>query len=211
MSRFLHLARDRSAASAAEFALVLPVLLIFLFGIIDAGRFMWEFNRAEKATQMGVRYAVVTDPVLAGLDTYSFASQGEVPAGNTVTTDLFGSATCTSGTCSCNSTAGAFCGTTSFDPDAFTNIVERMQAMYPAITAANVEVEYENVGLGFSGDPNGSDVSPLVTVKFRDDNPLVFHPITCMIFGCTVNMPSFRAALTLEDGSNNGLSPPRAN
>ena len=55
------LLRDRSAASAAEFALVLPLLLLFLFGIIDAGRFMWEYNRAEKATQVGARVAVVTD------------------------------------------------------------------------------------------------------------------------------------------------------
>ena len=36
--------RDRAAASAAEFALVLPLLMVFLFGIIDAGRFMWDYN-----------------------------------------------------------------------------------------------------------------------------------------------------------------------
>ena len=57
------LLNSEGAASAAEFALVLPLLLLLLFGIIDAGRFMWECNRAEKATQMGVRFAVVTDPV----------------------------------------------------------------------------------------------------------------------------------------------------
>ena len=57
------LCRDRSGAGAAEFALVLPLFLMFLLGIIDAGRYMWEHNRAEKATQMGTRYAVVTDMV----------------------------------------------------------------------------------------------------------------------------------------------------
>ena len=59
--------RCEKAASAAEFALVLPLLLILLFGTIDAGRFLWAMNRAEKATQMGARYAIVTDPVSTGL------------------------------------------------------------------------------------------------------------------------------------------------
>jgi hypothetical protein len=74
-----------------------------------------------------------------------------------------------------------------------------MSAMYPQITPANVEVQYRNVGLGFAGDPDGPDVSPLITVKFRDDNPLVFHPITCMIFACNISMPNFGASLTGED------------
>ncbi len=69
------LLRDRSAASAAEFALVLPLLLLFLFGIIDAGRFMWEYNKAEKATQVGVREAVVTDVIPGGLATASYVGQ----------------------------------------------------------------------------------------------------------------------------------------
>ena len=43
---------------------MLPLLILFLFGIIDAGRFLWEINRAEKATQVGARLAVVTDVVL---------------------------------------------------------------------------------------------------------------------------------------------------
>jgi Flp pilus assembly protein TadG len=61
------LARDQSAATAAEFALVLPLLLIFLFGVIDAGRWMWAYNQAEKATQMGARMAIVTDYVSSSI------------------------------------------------------------------------------------------------------------------------------------------------
>ena len=60
MRKLLH---DRSGSSAAEFGIVLPLLLMFLFGIIDAGRFMWTYNHAEKATQMGARMAVVTSPL----------------------------------------------------------------------------------------------------------------------------------------------------
>ena len=72
--------------------------------------------------------------------------------------------------------------------------------MYRPIGAGNVEIEYRNVGLGYAGDPNGPDVAPLVTVSLND---LQFQPITTMLFGVSVDMPDFRAALTLEDGSGN--------
>jgi hypothetical protein len=40
---------------------------------------------------------------------------------------------------------------------------------------------------------------------------LDFHPVTCLVFVCSIPMPNFRASLTLEDASDNGVSPPRAN
>jgi hypothetical protein len=200
--RLLH--SDR-ASSAAEFALVLPLLLIFLFGIIDGGRFLWEFNKAEKATQMGVRYAVVTNPILVGtsstggLSGYDFTTSSDaITAGNSVPTANFTSASCTRSACTCTPSSSGFCGSASSTPDstAFTNLVNRMALIYPAIGASNVEVDYKNVGLGFAGDPDGPDVSPLVTVKLTG---LQFHPITCLIFACSIGMPSFSAALTAED------------
>jgi len=80
MMRLSHLVRETRGGSAAEFALVLPLLLIFLFGIIDVGRLMWTWNRAEKATQMGVRYAVVTDPVPEGLNAFHQSGLRTLPA-----------------------------------------------------------------------------------------------------------------------------------
>lgn len=192
------LLRDRSGASAAEFALVLPLLLLFLLGLIDAGRYMWEHNRAEKATQMGTRYAVVTDMVPSGLASYSFALNDNVLAGNPVPASSFTSASCNATTCSC--VGGSVCNSVGYDAAAFDAIVQRMALMYPMISDSNVLVEYRNVGLGYSGDPNGPDVAPLVTVSLTG---MKFSPITFALFGGDINMPDFRAALTLEDGSGN--------
>ena len=196
-----------SAASAAEFALVLPLLLILLFGIIDGGRFLWEFNRAEKATQMGVRYAVVTDPVASGLASYSFAIKDGITQGNAVPTDNFDSAAC-GNTSPCSCVGGDICSSIGHDATEFQGIVDRMAAIYPSISANNVQVIYKNVGLGFAGNPDGPDVSALVTVKLTGLN---FYPITCLVFPCSIAMPDFAASLTLEDASNNGEDPPIAN
>ncbi|QDP19470.1 TadE/TadG family type IV pilus assembly protein [Sphingomonas xanthus] len=180
---------DRSGASAAEFALVLPLLLLFIFGIIDAGRFLWEFNRAEKATQMGVRYAVVTDMVPSTLASHNFALTNSIPGGDPVPISAFDNTVCD--TSSCTNSWG-------YSAAAFDNIVARMNAMYPPITDSNVWVEYQNVGLGYAGDPNGPDVAPLVTVRLTG---LTFQPLTFLLFGANITMPDFRAALTLEDGA----------
>lgn len=196
MSWFLTVRDNRSGASAAEFALVMPLLLLFLLGIIDAGRFMWEYNRAEKATQMGARYAVSTDIVASGLTDYSFAINDGILSGNPVPTANFTQATCNNADCD-DCDGGNVCGSIGYDPAAFGNIVERMSYFYPYIGPANVTVEYRNVGLGFAGDPSGPDVSPMVTVRLTN---LEFHPIsTFFLGGTTIDMPDFRASLTGED------------
>ena len=190
-----------SGATAAEFALVLPLLLMFMLGLIDVGRVMWTMNRAEKATQMGARYAVATAILPQGLDSYSFVTQGGLPQGVLIPESSFGGATCTSSGCTCQS--GATCpplGT--FDSVAFANIVDRMQAALPEVQAANVQVDYNYSGLGYAGDPNGPDVAPLVTVRLVN---LTFRPLTLLLFGGNISLPDFRAALTLEDGAG-GIS-----
>jgi len=200
------LLRDQSGA-AAEFALVLPLVLVFIFGIIDAGRFMWAYNRAEKATQVGARVAVVTNVIAPGLASASYVGQTvngvTLSQGDRIPAGALGKITCSSSsgavTCSCTSspcpTLGAPVATD------FSRVVTAMQNMESRINADNVQIIYQGSGLGFAGDPNGSEISPLVTVKLSSApaaTALKFTPITFLLFA-TISMPSFSTTLTGED------------
>lgn len=190
----------QGGATAAEFALVLPLSMLFLFGIIDAGRFGWDINRAEKATQVGARWAVATDVIPSGLSTYSFAVSGGISQGTVVPKTAFGGIWCASNgtvTCTCDDSSACDFGTTA-NSTAFNSLVSRMQEIDPAITAANVRVDYDWSGLGFAGDPNGPDVAPIVKISLRN---MQFRPLTLFLFNTDLPLPSFSYSLTMEDGS----------
>lgn len=178
--------------------MVLPILLFLLLGIIDVGRLMYEWNMAEKATQMGVRYAVVTDFVADNLNegvTDFTGGSYNLPGGNPVPTSAFSTTECNTTTC----TNGW-----GYKAAAYNNIVARMALFYPPIgsEAANrVRVQYDNVGLGYAGDPSGPDVSALVTVRLTG---LQFRPWS--LLGYPITLPDFKSALTMEDGSGAGAT-----
>jgi Flp pilus assembly protein TadG len=200
-----------SAASAAEFAIVLPLLLLFLFGIIDVGRFMWEYNQAEKATQVGARVAVVTNVLSSGLRDEDYAGQNVggavIAVGERIPAGALGTLKCTTSGCSCVTSPCPSAGT--FDTDTFNNVlVARMQQIYPALTASNVEVLYSGSGLGSAGSASSGgggggsgteqmEISPLITVKLAG---LQFTPITSLLLA-TIDMPNFSTTLTAEDAS----------
>jgi hypothetical protein len=198
-----HLFLDRTAASATEFALVLPLLLIFLFGIIDTGRWMWTYNRAEKAAQEGTRFAIVTDPLSPGIAS-SYVGVSGLTQGDVIPGSAFGKITCVGGgtvasptaSCSCAITPCPTLGTTS--NAAFGNIIQRMRFFLPELQPSNVTIEYSSSGLGYAGNPNGPDLSPVVTVKIGTPTPLQFKPITALLLA-TMNMPSLTTSLTAED------------
>jgi len=197
MMRLLHeLFRDKRAASAAEFALVLPLLLILMFGIIDMGRFFWQLNESEKATQMGARLAVVTTPVSPDLVGESYVD-GTTKKGDLIPADALGTLTCNKDGCTCKlgTCPGGSCDV---DSDAFDVIVTRMAQMNPQITADNVEVSYSGSGFGYAGDADENmDVQPLVTVTLKD---MQFNFIALLGL-IQVNMPAASATLTAEDSS----------
>jgi hypothetical protein len=178
---------------AAEFALILPLFILFFVGLIDAGLFFYEVNRGEKATQIGARMAVVTNPVAPGLGTESYvgATVGGVTLtqGDRIPAAALGTITCNNGGCS----------SFGHDPAAFALLLTRMQQIMPRIQASNLVVEYRGSGLGYAGNPNGMDISPLVTVRLTG---LTFAPT--MLFGAQLNLPDFAYTLTMEDGQGTG-------
>jgi len=199
---------DHRGASAAEFALILPVALLMLFGVIDAGMYGWQLNEYEKATQMGVRYAIVTDVVSEGLAdpdlTYvgeTICGGGSLVAGQTICADALGTIVCTSAGCTCTGNCPVNADT--LDATAFASIVARMQMFQPRIAAEDVAVEYRGSGLGFAGDPHKPEISPIVTVRI---NYAEYSPIVLSFFGGSVPLPDFSYSLTLEDGEGAAAS-----
>jgi hypothetical protein len=187
--------RCERGSTAAEFALVLPLLVILLFGIIDAGRFLWDLNKAEKATQAGVRFAAVTNMVPSSLAAYKFTTGtevGSVSPGVPVPTSSFGSVTCDQTACT-NSGTGPAPG---FDAVAFNAIGDRMRTIEPTISNSNFTITYRNVGLGYAGDPFGSDVEPEITIALQG---MTFTPITSLLFA-SLTMPAASSSMTMEDG-----------
>lgn len=72
--------RDRGQG-LVEFALILPVLLIVLLGIVDFGRAIYAYNTLSNAARAGVRVAIVNQNP-AGLGCAS--GNGSAPADSTM-------------------------------------------------------------------------------------------------------------------------------
>jgi Flp pilus assembly protein TadG len=51
--------RDPRGQALLEFALVLPIFLILLMGVIDVGRAIWAQNSLASAAREGARFAIV--------------------------------------------------------------------------------------------------------------------------------------------------------
>jgi hypothetical protein len=198
--------RDQRGGGAVEFALVLPFLILMLFGIIDCGQWLWYYNMASKATQAGARVAAVTQIIPSGLALKSYVGEtvnGVVlTQGDVIPASALPKVTCTgsnSSTVSCSCPACSGLTLTPYNATGWASIVSQMQKMYPGIQATNVTVEYRGSGVGYAGDPGGMDVSPLVTVKLgAPATPLQFRPLTGFLLA-SINMPPFATTLTAED------------
>ena len=186
--------KDDSGAAMVEFTIIMGLLFTLTFGIVDFGYALYQWNSAEKATQVGVRAATVGDPVATELSTYD-CNNNSIPLG----TDCrnggtpFASTSCNGGSSNCSS-GYTFSGT------GFTSIFTPMQQVYPDLQAQNVIVEYDDIGLGFAG--RGSAV-PEITVRLTGLNFNFFFLDALLGFG-PIAMPDFRATLVGEDLSNAG-------
>ena len=79
MKKYIKNIRDHNGQSLVEFALVLPVFILILFGIFEFGR-LWEtMNILTSSAREGVRVASVTAPNIGNVQT---AVQNILSAGN---------------------------------------------------------------------------------------------------------------------------------
>lgn len=201
MTRLRAFLANRSGAAAAEFALVLPIALLFFFGILDVGRYVWSMNELEKAVQMGTRYAVATKVVADGLRGNDYigttCGSATLKPGDPICKEALGTISCTRTACTCPT---APCPTTlTSDAAAFDAIVARMSVVAPFIQSGNVRVNYSGSGLGYAGDPatedDGAAIAPIVTVEVQS---LTIRLM--LLLGGAVQLPSFSYSQTLEDG-----------
>jgi Flp pilus assembly protein TadG len=191
------LCRRSEGAAGAEFAMILPLLILLLLGMIDVGRYMYTLNQVEKATQMGARMAVVTNMVPGGLAAQNYGTA--LGQGAPIPTSSFGAAQCSSsgGTVSCSCATSPCPTLTPVNTAAFNAVADRMILIAGMLSRNNVSIRYDNSGLGYAGDPNGPDVAPIVTVSATN---VAFRPLVGQFFGINLRFPVVSASLTLEDG-----------
>jgi hypothetical protein len=73
-------ALGQSGVSALEFALILPLLILFLFGIVEFGSLFYDKAMITNASREGARLGVVfVDPVISG-NARSYPTEAEITA-----------------------------------------------------------------------------------------------------------------------------------
>lgn len=110
--------RDERGASAVEFALVVPLLLMLLFGIISTGMTVSDHLSATNATREGSRYGAATDMSQPGWATSvkTRVKQVYYNAGETVTDDQICVKLVTAAGATPAQSIGASCGTAPSTP-----------------------------------------------------------------------------------------------
>lgn len=88
---------DSDGAVAAEFALVIPVLLILIIGIFEFGRLYWIQNSLQYAAEQTGR-CVMAHPTVTSVTSGTCILSDNLP-GITANTATTGTATCSLGTC----------------------------------------------------------------------------------------------------------------
>jgi Flp pilus assembly protein TadG len=85
----------RQGSTIVQVAIVLPVILMFLFGILEYSRYVMLLQVMTNAAREGCRYAVMhTDPVVIGTTTYGSATSNV----DTIITNILGGQTLSSQT-----------------------------------------------------------------------------------------------------------------
>lgn len=171
--------RREDGAALVEAALVMPILLMLVLGLVDLGLYFWNANLAAKAVQLGVRRAIVSDSVAVGPGLDRDASEtywhGLPPGLLCFPTPTTASA-CPTFDVSCDVGAGCRCAgggcPYTFSVQRMQTILGAMQAVMPALRADNVRISYATNGLGYVGRPVPVSADVTVTLIGMHYRPL---------------------------------------
>jgi Flp pilus assembly protein TadG len=143
LERLRRLLRDRRAATAVEFAFILPLLVGFTGAIFEVIFVAYEFNLASEATRRGLRTALLQEPL------------GSIATVKTTPVECSKSGVAVScGGASTSSSSGSN----------YNSILATMTAIKTDIAASNVRITYSNSSLDDPVTAPGV-VTPLVTVR----------------------------------------------
>ena len=133
--------RDTAGSTAVTFAILLPVLVTFSLGILEFTLIIFDYQRAAEATRVGARIVSISDPIA----------------------DVSGFSTGSSVTCSSGGGSVLCGGEAAATASVFDTLIAEMSALHSGIQADNVEILYEDSGLGDPTTPGG--ILPLITLR----------------------------------------------
>lgn len=170
---FRRLLRCREGATAVEFAIVMPLLLVVSLGALEMSLLMFEMHNANDATRRGVREAVIQYPIVVSSD---ITTSGIL-------------CTSTSSTVSCSG------GATIDDDTRFTAIYNKMKPLLPDLTQDDIEVLYRDTGLTSNGV-----VTPTVTLIVKNLTYKFFIAAIIPGFDGVITLPGFRSTRVMSSG-----------
>lgn len=204
---------DKRGSNTVELAFVLPVLLLFTFGIVDFGRLLFDINGAHKAAQLGADLAITRDPIARPVKDHfrcnvpsdtSLVGQSCRAADGTLRDECdFGTVVCTVDGCTAGGTTYAL-GSNEASQAVFDDVLDRMRIGLPRLQPEDIEVTYRPSAIGFIGRP-----VPVAEVSVRVLNvPFSFIALPASAFIDVENIviPAQTVTLTSEDLSDNSCA-----
>jgi len=217
------LVRDEHGSVLVEVSVMIPIIFIFVLGLVDFLNAFQQWNASTKAVEVGARLAAVSDPIASGLTGMATAAvTGSVGAGDPMPAFRV---TCDGSTATCTCSSGTCTGMGSYSATAMNTLIygrgktacsttttyyfAGMCNFMGSITATNVTVVYDqpsgpNGGLGYAGRTDGP--VPTVTVRLNNNLPFKFFFLGGLMSFADINIPSQSTTITGEALSSTAKS-----
>ncbi len=216
------LLRDDSGSVLVTYTLVFPLFIVATLGSVDIAFMLYEWTLANKAAYVGVRRAVVSDPVAQAITnppyTPSQLQQLGQPCSDVTTGQRNvlpnGQPFCPTmaAVCTPTRTGGNCTNGFRWDEPAFAAIFGAMQNVFPRLERENVLISYQTNNQGFVGQPGGLPMNVTVSIQCMTHEFYFVDVLLKLTFsppsGCPATLrgppiPSFASTLQSEDMATN--------